>query len=89
MALSAIKAAIESGIVVVISKGYCPFCRRAKVSYFNDLKFRHSEKAAKIWPSLLFLTSLSSVRLHICRRLAQISVAFSEYLNFKSKFYSS
>ena len=34
MALSAIKAAIESGIVVVISKGYCPFCRRAKVSYF-------------------------------------------------------
>jgi len=30
MALSAIKAAIESGIVVVISKGYCPFCRRAK-----------------------------------------------------------
>jgi hypothetical protein len=34
MALSAIKAAIESGIVVVISKGYCPFCRRAKVSCF-------------------------------------------------------
>ena len=35
MALSAIKTAIESGNVVVVSKGYCPYCKRAKVSVFK------------------------------------------------------
>merc|ERR1711997_515866 len=30
MTLSDIKSAIESGNVVVVSKGYCPFCKRAK-----------------------------------------------------------
>ena len=36
------------------------FVDEQKWVIFNDLKFRYSEKATKIWPSLLFLTSLSS-----------------------------
>ena len=36
------------------------FVDEQKWVIFNYLKFRYSEKATKIWPSLLFLTSLSS-----------------------------
>ena len=36
------------------------FVDEQKWVIFSNLKFRYSEKATKIWPSLLFLTSLSS-----------------------------
>ena len=50
----------------------------------SDLKFIYSEEAKKIWRSFHFFRSFKVISKRIWK-FHQISVAFSEYMNFKDE----